>query len=210
MSDHKEPTEGEELSHETGDTKSHDFTGDKAVDFEEVTKELGFAGGLAESFIHSPLSPLFFIAMMVVGIWGLIATPRQEDPQISVPMIDIFFPAPGLSSGEVANQIIDPFERVLSEIPKIKHVYSASDREYGVITIQFKVGEPMGPSIVQVHSKIQSNLDLLPQGIKPPTVKPKEVDDVPSVTLTLWSEEVDDETLRTLGVSVLQHLKRNL
>ncbi len=208
MSDHKEPTEGEELSHETGDTKSHDFTGDKAVDFEEVTKELGFAGGLAESFIHSPLSPLFFIAMMVVGIWGLIATPRQEDPQISVPMIDIFFPAPGLSSGEVANQIIDPFERVLSEIPKIKHVYSASDREYGVITIQFKVGEPMGPSIVQVHSKIHSNLDLLPQGIKPPMVKPKEVDDVPSVTLTLWSEEVDDETLRTLGVSVLQHLKQ--
>lgn len=208
MSDHKEPTDGEDLSRKTSAAESHDFTGNVAGDADEVTKELGFAGGLAESFIHSPLSPLFFIAMMVVGIWGLIATPRQEDPQISVPMIDIFFPAPGLSSGEVANQIIDPFERVLSEIPKIKHVYSASDREYGVITIQFKVGEPMGPSIVQVHSKIQSNLDLLPQGIKPPMVKPKEVDDVPSVTLTLWSEEVDDETLRTLGVSVLQHLKQ--
>ncbi|MBT3198133.1 MAG: efflux RND transporter permease subunit, partial [Gammaproteobacteria bacterium] len=68
--------------------------------------ELGFAGRLADSFIHSPLSPLLFIAMMAVGVWGLIATPRQEDPQISVPMIDIFFPAPGLSSGEVANQVI--------------------------------------------------------------------------------------------------------
>ena len=170
--------------------------------------ELGFAGRLADSFIHSPLSPLLFIAMMAVGVWGLIATPRQEDPQISVPMIDIFFPAPGLSSSEVANQIIDPFERVLSEIPGLKHIYSASDREHGIITLQFKVGEPMGPSILQAHSKIQSNLDLLPKGINPPAVKPKEVDDAPSVTLTLWSEEVDDEHLRTLGVSVLQHLKQ--
>ena len=170
--------------------------------------ELGFAGRLADSFLHSPLSPLLFIAMMAVGVWGLIATPRQEDPQISVPMIDIFFPAPGLSSSEVANQIIDPFERVLSEIPGLKHIYSASDREHGIITLQFKVGEPMGPSILQAHSKIQSNLDLLPKGINPPAVKPKEVDDVPSVPLTLWSEEVDDEHLRTLGVSVLQHLKQ--
>jgi Cation/multidrug efflux pump len=171
-------------------------------------KDIGFSGGLAKTFIHSPLSPLLFIAMMAVGIWGLIATPRQEDPQISVPMIDIFFPAPGLSSSEVASQVVDPFERVLSEIPNIKHVYSASDREYGIITVQFKVGEPMGSSIVQIHSKIQSNLDLLPTGIDPPMVKPKEVDDVPSVTLTLWSEDVEDDQLRILGVSVLQHLKK--
>ena len=171
-------------------------------------KNIGFSGNLARAFIHSPLSPLLFIAMMAVGIWGLIATPRQEDPQISVPMVDIFFPAPGLSSNEVASQLIDPFEKALSEIPNIKHIYSASDREYGVITVQFKVGEPMGPSIVQVHSKIQSNLDLLPKGISPPSVKPKEVDDVPSVTLTLWSEDVEDDQLRILGVSVLQHLKQ--
>ncbi|SMN16883.1 Acriflavin resistance protein [uncultured Candidatus Thioglobus sp.] len=171
-------------------------------------KDIGFSGNLAKTFIHSPLSPLLFIAMMAVGIWGLIATPRQEDPQISVPMVDIFFPAPGLSSNEVASQLIDPFEKALSEIPNIKHIYSASDREYGIITIQFKVGESMGPSIVQVHSKIQSNLDLLPKGIDPPKVKPKEVDDVPSVTLTLWSEDIEDDQLRILGVSVLQHLKQ--
>jgi multidrug efflux pump subunit AcrB len=171
-------------------------------------KNIGFSGNLARTFIHSPLSPLLFIAMMAVGIWGLIATPRQEDPQISVPMVDIFFPAPGLSSNEVSSQLIDPFEKALSEISNIKHIYSASDREYGVITVQFKVGEPMGPSIVQIHSKIQSNLDLLPKGIKPPSVKPKEVDDVPSVTLTLWSEDVEDDQLRILGVSVLQHLKQ--
>ncbi len=210
MTDQKEPTEGEERPQDATDLTqqaSSEQTKQATTENGEAA-DLGFAGRLADSFIHSPLSPLLFIAMMAVGIWGLIATPRQEDPQISVPMIDIFFPAPGLSSGEVANQIIDPFERVLSEIPNIKHVYSASDREYGIVTIQFEVGEPMGPSIVQVHSKIQSNLDLLPKGIKPPMVKPKEVDDVPSVTLTLWSEEVDDEYLRTLGVSVLQHLKQ--
>ena len=171
-------------------------------------KNIGFSGNLARTFIHSPLSPLLFIAMMAIGIWGLIATPRQEDPQISVPMVDIFFPAPGLSSDEVASQLINPFEKALSEIPNIKHIYSASDREYGIITVQFKVGEPMGPSIVQVHSKIQSNLDLLPKGINPPSVKPKEVDDVPSVTLTLWSEDVEDDQLRILAVSVLQRLKQ--
>ena len=171
-------------------------------------KNIGFSGNLARTFIHSPLSPLLFIAMMAVGIWGLIATPRQEDPQISVPMVDIFFPAPGLSSSEVSSQLVDPFEKALSEIPNIKHIYSASDREYGIITVQFKVGEPMGPSIVQIHSKIQSNLDLLPKGISAPSIKPKEVDDVPSVTLTLWSEDVEDDQLRILGVSVLQHLKQ--
>ena len=231
MTDENKPTDAEELPQESSpeqnnheqDSHEQDNHGRDQLPtqveikdipeqvFQKATHkevELGFAGRLADSFIHSPLSPLLFIAMMAVGIWGLIATPRQEDPQISVPMIDIFFPAPGLSSGEVANQVIDPFERVLSEIPGLKHIYSASDREYGIITLQFKVGEPMGPSILQTHSKIQSNLNLLPKGIKPPQVKPKEVDDVPSVTLTLWSEEVDDEQLRTLGVSVLQHLKQ--
>ena len=171
-------------------------------------KHLGMAGQIANAFIHSPLSPLFFFLMLAIGIYGLFNTPRQEDPQISVPMIDIIFQHSGATPEEISSLTINPFERVLSEIPNLKHVYSMSDYEMGLITLEFEVGEPMGPSLVQVHSKIASNLDLLAPGAKPPTVKPKEVDDVPVLNLTLWSEEVDDEVLRTLAVDLLQHFKQ--
>ena len=83
---------------------------------------LGFAGGLAKSFIHSPLSPLLFVACLFMGIMGLFLTPRQEDPQISVPMADIFISYPGASSQQVASLAIDPLERMMSEIPGVEHV----------------------------------------------------------------------------------------
>ena len=99
--------------------------------------KLGVAGVMCEAFIHSPLSPLLYLVMLVLGIYGLVATPRQEDPEISVPMIDIFYRMPGASAQQVADLLIAPQERVLSEIPGIKHVYSASDREMGMITLQY-------------------------------------------------------------------------
>ncbi len=169
---------------------------------------LGLAGRIASAFIHSPLSPLFFLLMLAIGIYGLFSTPRQEDPQISVPMIDLQFRHPGASPEEVSNLTIDPFERVLSEIPGVKHVYSMSDYDFGLITLEFDVGEPMGPSLAEVHGKVAANLELLPPGVDTPSIKPKEVDDVPVLTLTLWSHEVDDEVLRTLAVELLQHFKQ--
>jgi multidrug efflux pump subunit AcrB len=171
-------------------------------------EELGFAGRLADSFIHSPLSPLLFIAMMLVGFYGLYATPRQEDPQISVPMIDIMLQMPGASSEEMSRLVISPLERLVSEIHGIKHVYSVSDEGFGIITLEFNVGEQIERAIVLTHNKVQANLDLMPPGAKPPLIKPKEVDDVPVVTLTLWSQEMDDANLRTLAVSLMQDLKQ--
>jgi len=175
---------------------------------ELITKEeLGFAGRLADSFIHSPLSPLLFLVFMLVGIYGLMETPRQEDPQISVPMVDIMLRMPGASSQEVSRLAISPLERIVSEIPGVKHVYSVSDEEMGIITLEFHVGEEVERAIVRTHSKVQQNLDLMPPGVEMPLIKIKEVDDVPVVTLTLWSHEQDDAMLRTLSVSVLQALK---
>ncbi len=175
---------------------------------EEQKKNLGIAGGMAKAFIHSPLSPMLFAAMLALGLLGLIMTPRQEDPQISVPMIDIFVSYPGASADQVASLAINPLERIMSEIPGVKHVYSASMREQGIVTVRFEVGEKMGPSIVKVHDKIQSNLDKMPPGVRPPLVKPKGIDDVPVVTLTLWSQhDVDDGALRSLALDVLQRLK---
>jgi len=173
------------------------------------SSQLGLAGNTARSFIHSPLSPLLFLAMLGMGILGLIATPRQEDPQISVPLIDIFLAYPGASAEQVSAKAIEPLERMMSEIPGVKHVYSASMREKGVVTVRFKVGEEAGPSVIKVHDKLASHLDEIPPGIQqPPLVKVKGIDDVPVVTLTLWSKELDGGSLRKLATNVLQQMKQ--
>ena len=128
-------------------------------------QQLGLAGTIARSFIHSPLSPLLFLAMLGMGIIGLVFTPRQEDPQISVPLVDIFLAYPGASAKQVAAKGIEPLERIMSEMPGVKHVYSASMREQGIVTVRFRVGEAAGPSIVKVHDKLASHLDQIPPGL---------------------------------------------
>ena len=102
------------------------------------------------------------LATLALGLLGLFLTPRQEDPQISVPMIDIFIEYPGASSQQVAILAIEPLERIMSEITGVKHVYSASERERGMVTVRFEVGEPIEPSVVKVHEKLQANLDKIP------------------------------------------------
>ena len=170
--------------------------------------ELGLAGKLTKAFITSPLSIIIFFAMLGAGIIGLIATPRQEDPQISVPMIDLFVEYPGASSEEVSNIIVKPLERLMSHILGVKHVYSVSDRSRGVITVEFDVGQEMGASIIKVRDKMMSNLEFMPPGAREPLIKPKEIDDVPIVNLTLWSKSIDDGQLRSLGLELLQQLEK--
>nr|WP_242519166.1 efflux RND transporter permease subunit [Halochromatium roseum] len=176
---------------------------------------LGLAGRTARFFIRSPLSPLLYVAMLMMGLLGLIATPRQEDPQISVPMIDIMVQYPGASAEQVSSLTMQPLERIMSEIPGVKHVYSAAQRGQGLVTVEFEVGEEVGPSLVKVNDKLSSNMDKIPPGVMPPLVKTKGIDDVPIVTLTLWSKDVDgngrpdvdDGQLRLLAQDVLQSLK---
>jgi multidrug efflux pump subunit AcrB len=172
-------------------------------------KTLGIAGRITRQFINSPVTPLLMLAFLGIGLLGLMFTPRQEDPQISVPMVDIFFQYPGASAEQVANLAVNPLERMISEIPGIRHVYSASLRGQGMVTAQFIVGEDFGDSIVKVHDKLQSNIDKIPPGVSMPLVKPVGTDDVPVVTVTLWSEDqsIDDSMLRTLALDVLQRLE---
>ncbi|WP_420493010.1 efflux RND transporter permease subunit [Sedimenticola selenatireducens] len=191
---------------------------EKKEDLNEVQltdDQLGLAGRTARFFINSPLSPLFFISMMLMGLLGLMMTPRQEDPQISVPMVDIFVNYTGASADQVSNLAIEPLERIMSEIDGVKHVYSASQRGMGIVTIEFDVGEQMGPSLVKVNDKLDSNMDKIPPGVSPPLVKAKGIDDVPVVNITLWSKDldgngvpdVDDGQLRMLAHDVLQSVK---
>jgi len=173
-----------------------------------TNNNLGMAGNLAKAFIHSPLSPLLLLACIAIGILGLMFTPRQEDPQISVPMVDIFVSYPGASSKQIASLVADPLERIMSEIPGVKHVYSVSQRENVMVTVEFEVGEDMGESLVKLYDKLESNKDRLPPGATPPLVKPKGVDEVPLITLTLWSESTDDARLRLIALNLLQQLKQ--
>ncbi|MCK5917659.1 MAG: efflux RND transporter permease subunit, partial [Cocleimonas sp.] len=170
-------------------------------------KNLGIAGKTAKAFITSPLSPLLLFAFLAIGILGLMITPRQEDPQVSVPMADIFVQYPGASATEVESLIARPLEGILTEMTGIDHVYSASMHEQAMVTVQFIVGEDMESSLVKLYDKISSNMDLLPRGASQPLVKPKGVDDVPVVGITLWSNEIDDSTLRLVGLDVLQDMR---
>ena len=119
--------------------------------------DLGLAGKLAKAFITSPLSAIIFLAMLGAGIIGLISTPRQEDPQISVPMIDVFVQYPGASSDEVSNIVVRPLERLMAQLLGVKHVYSVSDKGQGIVTIEFDVGQEMGASIIKVRDKMLAN-----------------------------------------------------
>ena len=129
---------------------------------------LGIAGRIARQFINSPVTPLLMFAFLGIGVLGLLFTPRQEDPQISVPMVDIFFKYPGASAEQVSSLAVNPLERMISEVPGIRHVYSASARGQGMVTARFRVGEDFGESIVKVHDKLQSNIDKIPPGVTMP------------------------------------------
>ncbi|HID01281.1 MAG TPA: efflux RND transporter permease subunit [Piscirickettsiaceae bacterium] len=166
------------------------------------------AGAFARNFIHSPMTPLFLLAFLVTGIIGILITPRQEDPQISVPMVDIFVAYPGASNRQVEALVAEPLERLMHEIKGVKHVYSASQRGMGLVTVEFDVGENMEDSLVKLYNKLASNMDKIPPGVQQPLVKPKGPDDVPVVTFTLSSKTLDQSQLRLLALDVLQSLSK--
>lgn len=170
------------------------------------SKPLGIAGGLAKAFIHSPLSPLLLVACFALGIMGVMLTPRQEDPQISVPMVDVFVSYKGASAQQVARLATEPLQRMLNEMSGVDHVYAAAMRDQGMVTVQFDVGEELEGSLVKLYDKLSSNQDKIPPGVDQPLVKPKGVDDVPVVTLTLWSTEQDDSILRLVALDILQSI----
>lgn len=196
------------LKHESTDASKTESTNKSIALTGLKDHELGIAGKLTKAFITSPLSIILFFAMLGAGIIGLISTPRQEDPQISVPLIDVFVEYPGASSEEVSNIVVKPLERLMSNILGVKHVYSVSDKGHGIVTVEFDIGQEMTASILKVRDKMLANLEFMPPGAKQPLVKPKEIDDVSIINLTLWSKSVDDGQLRALGLELLQQLEK--
>lgn len=172
----------------------------------ESFDDQGLAGATARAFIASPITPLLLLLSLFVGIVGLLLTPRQEDPQISVPLVDVMVYYPG-SSAEQANALVaQPLERAMHEIPGVDHVYSVSRRGQALVTVQFEVGENLEESLIKLYDKLASHHDLMPPGARDPIVKPKSADEVPVVTFTLWSHDLMGSELRLLGQDVLQEL----
>ena len=168
----------------------------------------GLSGRIAALFIGSKLTPLIMVGTLLLGLFAVVATPREEEPQIVVPMADVWLPFPGASAKIVEEQLTKPFERKISEIKGVEYVYSISRPGGALIIVRFYVGEPMEQSLVDLYDKLMSNQDLLPSGAEPFLVKPKDVNDVPIVTVTLSSERYGEFELHQLAEQVLEEVKK--
>ncbi|ADY73310.1 acriflavin resistance protein [Desulfurobacterium thermolithotrophum DSM 11699] len=171
-------------------------------------KNLGIAGNIAKRFITSKLTPLFLLASMLIGLASIVLTPKEEEPQIVVPMVDVFIPYPGASAKEVERKVSTEFERLIWEIKGIDYVYSISKPGMSLIIARFKVGENMEDSLVRLYNQLMSNLDKLPPGALKPLVKPMDINDVPIVSLTLWSNKRSPYELRELTKELCLQLKQ--
>jgi len=167
----------------------------------------GMAGKIAAFFIDSKLTPLLVIASLLLGAFAVVMTPREEEPQIVVPMIDVFVQAPGLSAKEVEQRVTGPMEKLLWEIPGVEYVYSTSSPGMSMVIVRFLVGEDEEDSILKTYNKLYANFDIIPSGISPPLVKPRSIDDVPIMAFTFWSEEYDGFMLRRVAAEVEDAVK---
>jgi len=168
----------------------------------------GLSGRIAALFIGSKLTPLIMLAALLLGLFAIIVTPREEEPQIVVPMADVWLSFPGASAKIVEEQLTKPFERKISEIKGVEYVYSTSRPGGALIIVRFYVGQPMEQSLVDLYDKLMSNQDLLPPGAEPFLVKPKDVNDVPIVTVTLSSQRYGEFELHRLAEQVLEETKK--
>ncbi|MES2305219.1 MAG: efflux RND transporter permease subunit [Gemmatimonadota bacterium] len=167
---------------------------------------MGIAGRMAAAFLRSKLTPLVTIASLAVGVLAIIATPREEEPQISVPMIDVIAAYPGASPEEVENQRTRPIEKLMWEIPGMEYVYAMASEGMTLVTVRFKVGENQDRAASRVFTKLASAADLAPPGALPPLVKPHSIDDVPILALTLHSTRYSSDALRTVAAHLADEL----
>jgi multidrug efflux pump subunit AcrB len=172
-------------------------------------ENLGIAGKITRAFIDSKLTPLIVAASLLLGVFAVKMTPREEEPQISVPMVDVYLPMPGSSPQEVQERVVKPFEAKLWEISGVEYLYSMSRPGMGIITVRYKVGENMEESLVKLYNKVMSNRMLVPSGAMEPLVVAKSIDDVPILSLTLWSERYDHAMLRKVAQEVSDELKKS-
>jgi multidrug efflux pump subunit AcrB len=170
-------------------------------------RTLGISGRIAKAFLNSKLTPLITVASLAVGALGMLATPREEEPQISVPMIDVIAAMPGASPQEAENLLGRPIEQRMRELPGVDHVYTMSGDGYTMVTVRFMVGEDQERSITRVQAKLAGAMDQAPPGALPPVIKAHSIDDVPVLTLTLHGASVNANTLREIAAHLEDEIR---
>ena len=168
----------------------------------------GIAGRLAALFIDSKLTPIAVAASLLLGLFAILMLPREEEPQIKVPMIDVFVAMPGATPSEVENRVTRPIEELLWEIPGVEYLYSTASPGGNLTIVRFKVGTDLEVALVRLNQKLQANVDRIPLGVTPPLVKPRTIDDVPILALTLHSTRYDHATLRQIAVQLDDAVKQ--
>ena len=158
----------------------------------KAERTLGPAGKFAQAWIGSKLTPLVIVASLLLGAFAVWKLPREEEPQIIVPMVDVFVRMPGASAREVEERVTKPMEKLLWEIPGVEYIYSTSSPGMSTVIVRFLVGQDEEKSIVRLNQKLSANLDLIPPGASVPLVKPRSIDDVPILGLTIWSKRYGD------------------
>ncbi len=175
-------------------------------------KSMGISGRIAAAFQSAQITPLLALVALLLGIFAVLVTPREEEPQINVTMANVLVPFPGASVRDVEQMVATPAEQVLSQMAGVEHVMSVSTPGMAVLTVQFKVGVPRTEALVRLHDTLRSNADWLPQGlgVMAPLIKPKGIDDVPIVTLTLYSKDATTSAydLERVARSIEADIKR--
>ncbi len=168
----------------------------------------GIAGNIAKVFLDSKLTILLMIVFMVIGVYSSFLIPREEEPQIDVPMADIFVGYPGASPSEVESRVAKPLEKIVSNITGVEYVYSTSMSGQAMLIVQFVVGEDIERSYVKLYDELMKNMNRMPQGVTPPLVKTRSINDVPIMNLTLWSEDVDDTQMKKVALSLKDRIEQ--
>ncbi|MBS1874592.1 MAG: efflux RND transporter permease subunit [Acidobacteria bacterium] len=171
-------------------------------------RRLGPAGRVAAAFIHSKLTPLIIGASIAIGAFAVWKLPREEEPQIKVPMIDVFVAMPGASAREVEERVTKPMEKLLWEIPGVEYVYSTSSPGSSLAIVRFYVGQDEENAIVRLNQKMFANMNLVPPGATPPLIKPRNIDDVPILALTLSSQRYGAYELRQIAAQLHDSIKQ--
>jgi len=180
----------------------------KASQGQSSGAHLGIAGRIAQAFIDSKLTLLIVISSLLLGVFAVVMLPREEEPQIKVPMVDVMVSMPGFHAKEVEERATRPMEKLLWEIPGVEYIYSTASEGQSLVIVRFKVGEDMESSLVKLNQKLQSNYDKIPHGVSTPLIKARTIDDVPILALTLHSAHYDHLALRRLVAQVDDQVKQ--
>ncbi|WP_319558572.1 efflux RND transporter permease subunit [Thiomicrorhabdus sp.] len=169
--------------------------------------ELNIAGKLAKAFIHSKITMMIMLAITLAGIMAYLITPREYNPQIVVPAANIIVPKGGATPEEVENMVVKPLETIMGALPGVDHTFGYAANDFGVVTVQFEVGQNQVDSLVKVYNQLMQNLDKMPPDTQQPLVKPINVDDVPIMTLAITSKELSGYDLRDVALKLVENLR---